>query len=111
LVFTHRDDRKNVLKNQMKPLPKPVGFLISGMTSLREGGNRRKVVLKVLSVVRNGEPAGTRTQDPRLKSSKRPNYQWLDFAKVSPFFLCEQALETILYIPLILWSSIHYADV
>ncbi len=26
-----------------------------------------KVVLKVLSTVLNGEPAGTRTQDPRLK--------------------------------------------
>jgi hypothetical protein len=55
---------------------------------------------KLLTV--NGEPAGTRTQDPRLKSSKRPKYQWLDFAKVSPFFLCEQGLEMILYIPLIL---------
>jgi hypothetical protein len=35
----------------------------------------------------NGEPAGTRTQGPRLKSSKRPKCQWLDFAKVSPFIL------------------------
>ena len=26
-----------------------------------------KVILKVLSTVRSGEPAGTRTQDPRLK--------------------------------------------
>ena len=40
------------------------------MTWLREGGNRRKVALKVLSVVRNGEPAGTRTQDPRLKGER-----------------------------------------
>jgi hypothetical protein len=37
--------------------------------------------------VKTGEPAGTRTQGPRLKSSKRPKSQWLDFAKVSPFFL------------------------
>jgi hypothetical protein len=50
----------------------------------------------------HGEPAGTRTQGPRLKSSKRPKCQWLDFAKVSPFFLCEQGLEMILYIPWIL---------
>jgi hypothetical protein len=32
LFLTHRDDKENVLKNQMKPLPKPVRFLISGMT-------------------------------------------------------------------------------
>lgn len=50
----------------------------------------------------SGEPAGTQTQGPRLKSSKRPKSIWLDFAKVSPFFLCEQGLEMILYIPLIL---------
>jgi hypothetical protein len=55
-----------------------------------------------LLAVMYGEPAGPRTQDPRLKSSKRPNYQWLGFAKVSPFFLCEQGLEMILSIPLIL---------
>ena len=51
LFLTHRDDRENVLKNQMKPLPKPVGFLISRMTWLREGGNRRKVALAVTSLI------------------------------------------------------------
>jgi hypothetical protein len=66
------------------------------------GGQRPKVILKALSFGRSGEPAGTRTQGHRLKSSKRPKYQWLDFAKVSLFFLCEQGLELILYIPLIL---------
>ena len=34
-----------------------------------------------------GEPAGIRTQDPRLKSSKRSFTQKLGFAKVSPVFL------------------------
>ena len=33
--------------------------------------NRSCTVLKVLSFVRTGEPAGTRTQDPRLKRAKR----------------------------------------
>ena len=33
------------------------------------GGKSLKVVLKVLSTVLSCEPAGTRTQDPRLKSS------------------------------------------
>jgi hypothetical protein len=35
----------------------------------------------------SGEPAGTRTQGRRLKRSKRQNYQWLDFATVSPIVL------------------------
>lgn len=37
-----------------------------------------------------------------LKARKGQYYQWLDFAKVSPFILYEQGLEMILYIPLIL---------
>jgi hypothetical protein len=41
---------------------------------------------------RCGEPAGTRTQGPRLNRSKRQNYQWLDFATVSPFFMQIKAL-------------------
>jgi hypothetical protein len=51
LFLTHRDDRENLLENQMKPLPKPVGFLISRMTWLREGGNKRKVALAVNVIV------------------------------------------------------------
>jgi len=59
--------------------------------------------------VRHGE-AHTRRRvssriGPCLQSSKRAKYQWLDFAKVSPFFLCIHGLETILPIPLILKNS------
>ena len=52
--------------------------------------------------LKTGEPSGPRTQDPRLKSSKRPKCKKLCFAKVSPSFLCEQGLEMIQYVPLIL---------
>jgi hypothetical protein len=34
------------------------------------------------------ELAGIRVHGPHPKSSKRPKYQWLDFAQVSPFFHC-----------------------
>jgi hypothetical protein len=37
-----------------------------------------------------------------LKAQKDEFTQGLGFAKVSPFFLCEQGLEMTLYIPLIL---------
>jgi hypothetical protein len=37
-----------------------------------------------------------------LKARKDGFTQGLDVAKVSPFILCEQGLEMILYIPLIL---------
>ena len=37
-----------------------------------------------------------------LKARKDGFTQGLGFAKVSPFFLCSQGLEMILYIPLIL---------
>jgi hypothetical protein len=61
-----------------------------GETKMKEGA------------LKTGEPAGTRTQSPRLKRATRPKCQWLDFTKVSPSFLCKYGLEMILYIPLIL---------
>ena len=45
-----------------------------------------------------------------LKDRKDGFTQWLGFAKVFPFILCEQGLEMILYIPLILENTIHCAD-
>ena len=48
--------------------------------------------------------------DLALKRAKRPKYQWLDFANVSPFFLWKQGLEMILSIPLVLLNSIHCTD-
>ena len=45
-----------------------------------------------------------------LKDRKDGFTQWLGFAKVSPFILCEQGLEMILYIPLILQNAINYVD-
>jgi hypothetical protein len=54
------------------------------------------VLLKLVS--RPGLEPGTLA----LKWRKGQQYQWLDFTKVSPFFLCEQGLERILSIPLIL---------
>ena len=40
--------------------------------------------------------------DVPFKMAKGPTYQWLDVAKVSPFYLSERGLEMILFIPLIL---------
>ena len=47
------------------------------------GGKSLKVVLKVLSTVLNGEPAGTRTQDPRLKSTSTSEINQQDHSSES----------------------------
>jgi len=53
-------------------------------------------------VLKTGEPAGPRTQDPRLKRSKRWIHTVAWFCEGFPVFLCEEGLERILSILLIL---------
>jgi hypothetical protein len=50
----------------------------------------------------DGVAANFTVFDGPLKMVKGPTYQWRDVPKVSPVVLCEQGLETILFIPLIL---------
>ena len=83
--------------------PTHIWKAVEGLTQVGTRDRRNDYRGRDTEVVeRFGEPAGTRTQGPRLKRSKVGFTQGLGFATVSPFFLCEQGLEMILYIPLIL---------
>ena len=83
--WNRRKDTSKSRENRLNYSGLQVELVSTGLVAL---GRRKslKCVLKVLSFVQSGEPAGTRTQGPPLKSSKVQYQQWLGFAMVSPFY-------------------------
>ena len=58
-----------------------------------------KIVLKVLSLVPSGEPAGTRTQGPRLKSSNEGVLTRACYGNGFPTFIAISATYSFLLVP------------
>ncbi len=67
--------------------------LEKGYVLVDELADERPVAKAVGAIsLKTGEPAGIRTQDPRLKRAKSGFTQRLGFAKVSPFLKQNQYL-------------------